>query len=318
MAKSPHRLLQSALSLVLIAFAASLGGSIASAPKASGATLPQHPILERAHEDLLQFEGQCWPWVRRVVEDSTGLTIGFGYRSGFAEAGAQEVSLADAGPGDVIQLADDANAGPWANYPGLHTAIIVSIEEPGVFTVIDSNSKWDGIVRLRPNYDPLASAARYSWIDVHVYRFPLPSDPVQLPDPDQAPPPSEPPPGNGDESLASATVNTPNDCLNLRTHAGFAPANVIWCLPHASLVKLLGNSSTADGYDWLDVSSPWGTGWVASLYVSGTVGSAGGEGAPQLPPDSPSDTNEETSESEPPITTFHKTVVGMVTANATN
>src|SRR3546814_9656002 len=38
-------------------------------------------------------------------------------------------------------------------------------------TVIDSNSQWDGIVRIREQYDPQAAAARYPTLRVHAYRF---------------------------------------------------------------------------------------------------------------------------------------------------
>ncbi|MFQ5382533.1 MAG: hypothetical protein ACE5EF_13070, partial [Dehalococcoidia bacterium] len=137
------------IALSLIVGGISLWGPLA----ASRAAAPDHPLVARAFEDLGTYQGECWPWVRQVVADSLGVRMGFDYRQGFFDAGAVEVHLAEAAPGDVIQLADDSYTNPDADYPGLHTAIIVSVEGPGTFEVIDSNSQWDGIVRTRSGYD---------------------------------------------------------------------------------------------------------------------------------------------------------------------
>src|SRR5690606_3325042 len=112
-------------------------------------------------------------FVKNVVREATGYEMGFGYRSGYLDAGAFEVSPSEAQAGDIIQIADDSNSDPGASYPGLHTVIIMANNGDGTFDAIDSNQRWDGVVRLRPNYDPAAAAARYPGLNYRIYRFPI-------------------------------------------------------------------------------------------------------------------------------------------------
>ncbi len=260
MPKSPPRPALTVFVVLLLA-AATVGATTLREPStANGLDVPEHPIVQRAWRDLGSYQGQCWIWVQEVVRDATGRTMGFGYRDGFFEAGAYEVPIAEAAPGDVIQLADDLNAGPGVDYFGLHTAIIVSVDGPGTFTVIDSNSQWDGIVRTRSPYDPAASADRYSWISFHVYRFPL--------DPGLEPPPSPTPFPLPDGD--SARVDADGDCLNLRstpTTVG-GRTNIVDCLADGSEIVALGPIADADGYTWLQVATRSGVGWVAKEFVA--------------------------------------------------
>lgn len=238
-----------------------------AAPNAATST---NAIVARALQDTGTWQGECWPWVRKVVEEATDHTMGFDYREGFFEAGAVEVKPANARPGDVIQLADDSHTAPDADYLGLHTAIVMENLGNGKFKVIDSNSNWDGMVRIR-EYDPGAAAARYANISYHVYRFPnvgevLVSDP---PTPEIVPSPFV----SGD----SAVTNTPSDCLNLRSGAGSNFA-AITCLKDRTVVKIAGDTVNVSGRKWTKVTTSAGTGWVASDFLTKTASGAGGAG----------------------------------------
>ena len=188
--------------------------ALAAFAHASAATTSTNPIVTRALRDLGTYQGECWTWMKQVVQDSTGAKVGFDYRFGYLDAGAVEVALKDAGQGDIIQIANDAWSTADADYDGLHTAIIISVNRDGTFEIIDSNQNWDGMVNLRSGYDPAARAAAKG-LNFHVYRFGAGSSSV----------PAKPvvtvagPVAAGD----LARVNTPGDCLRLRN----APAGTI-------------------------------------------------------------------------------------------
>ena len=148
-----------AIAGVLIAFLAVI--AVERVRTADAATQEYTGIAAVALQYEGTYQGQCWPWVQRVVLEATGRQMGYDYRLGFFEAGAFEVSVDEARAGDVIQIADDSYTAPDANYDGLHTAIVLDNYGGGVFRVIDSNSQWDGMVRIRDNYSPAASAVRY-------------------------------------------------------------------------------------------------------------------------------------------------------------
>jgi len=209
--------------------------------------------------------------MRAVVAEATGRNVGFDYRLGYFEAGSVEVSPGEATNGDIIQIASDANSGPWASYPGLHTAIIIDNLGGGVFNAIDSNQNWDEMVRLRPNYNPYAKAADYG-LQVHIYRIPGGG-------PDGTTVAAEPV-ASGD----TATVAT--SCLNLRSSASLSGTRID-CLPNGTQVTVTGGPVYADGHAWVSVSTPYGTGWVASEYLrrgSGPATSAGAEAEPVAGP----------------------------------
>ena len=235
------------------AFAADLdvNSGAAAAPSASGLN-----IADEALKDLGTWQGQCFTWVKDVVQRATGATMGWGYRDGYLSAGAVEISLAEAARGDIIQLADDSNSGAGAFYLGLHTAIVLENLGGGVVDAIDSNQNWDEVVRLRPSYDPAASAARYVGISMHVYRFPGGSA-VDAP----APTPTELSAGD------LAVVSADGDCLRLRSTPSLSGTRLD-CLADGSTVTITGSAVTADGLEWLPVSTTLGSGWMAAMYLA--------------------------------------------------
>lgn len=263
--------------LLVLAVAATGGAAPVRAQDVPDVT---HPVAQRAMLDLETHQGECWPWVRKVVIESTGHEMGFGYRDGFFEGGAVEVSLHEAVQGDVIQIADDEDAGPGVDYPGLHTAIVLANNGGGTFTVIDSNSQWDGIVRLRFDYDPLAAAARYAYLDVHAYRFPLTPDTY----PGAEPPDPEPPAfAEGD----TVRIAAGGDCLNLRLGPSLGDA-IIRCIADGTVLDVEGTPAWSGGRYWLPVSHEGTTAWVAAEFVAPSVPEdpedAGGAAVDDPPP----------------------------------
>lgn len=257
---SPHR---SALAAIVVAFVAAV--SLLSSPTPSAAA-PTHPIAVRALEDLGTWQGECWQWMKEVVHSATGMTVGFGYRDGYLEAGAVEVSAAQAQAGDIIQIVDDDWDGPGADYNGLHTAIILENNGDGTFEAIDSNQKWDGMVRMRPGYDPEA-AARARGLDVHFYRISGEAPPSTAPAADASAKSINF--GKGDR----ATVNTPGECLRMRSEPG---GDIVSCVPHGTSVVVVSSPLAALGMTWVQVQTSSGTGWMASQYLAQSVTTAAG------------------------------------------
>ncbi len=220
------------------------------------------PIVDTALKYLDTHGGQCWTFMRNVVAEATGRQVGFDYRQGFFEAGAVEVSAEEALAGDIIQIASDANTAPWASYPGLHTAIIMENLGGGVFNAIDSNQNWDEWVRLRPNYNPYAAAARYG-LQVHIYRIPGGSA-------SDAAIPASVATDSGEWAAGdTAVVATGSDCLNLRSGASLSATRVT-CLPSGTSLTAAGGTVAADGFVWLEVNAAEHYGWVAAMYVNRT------------------------------------------------
>lgn len=217
-------------------------------------------IIQAAMPHIGTHGGQCWTFVRQVVQEAMGRSLGFDYRQGYFEAGAVEVTLEDAIPGDIIQIADDAHTDMSASYLGLHTAIVLENFGGGVFTVIDSNSQWDEMVRIRENYNPRASAGRYAGMNVRVYRFggegTIPESAARTVEPTS-------PAGVGD----TARVAAGGDCLNLRSGAGTG-SQVVTCLPHGTQLRVISEPVVAGVLSWVQVETPDGlTGWVATTYL---------------------------------------------------
>ena len=253
--------LRPALAAILVAFVAA--ATLLSTPT-PGSAAPTHPIAVRALEDLGTWQGECFIWMKKVVYEATGKQVGFGYRQGYLDAGAIEVSVAEAQAGDIIQIVSDDWDGPGADYNGLHTAIILENNGDGTFDAIDSNQKWDGMVRERPNYDP-AAAARSRGIDFHIYRItgeaPPSGERVAAPAPEVA--------TKGDR----ATVNTPGECLRMRDEPG---GSIVSCLPHGTQVVIVSGPLTALGIQWVQVQTSAGTGWMASQYLEVSTTTAAG------------------------------------------
>ena len=235
---------------------------------------PAHPIIATALQYEGAYGGECWTFMKKVVKEATGRDVGFDYRDGYLEAGAVEVRIADARPGDIIQIADDRNTTPSADYGGLHTAFIIDNLGRGLFNVIDSNSNFDGMVRVRYDYDPAASAARYG-IQFHIYRIGTGAFTPPAPKPTATP--SVTPLRLGDRAIVSAQ----GDCLNLRSGAGVGQP-IIRCIPDKTPVTLLSDAVTVGGRQWLQVSSSLGNGWVAAEYLAPTE-AKGSASAPTSP-----------------------------------
>ncbi|MCC6381205.1 MAG: SH3 domain-containing protein [Dehalococcoidia bacterium] len=226
-------------SLVLVLGA---GGSGASA-ETNG------PIAATALKYVGTHGGQCWTFMQQVVFEATGRHVGGDYRQGYFDAGAVEVSADEATNGDIIQIADDSNTSPWASYPGLHTAIVLTNLGGHRFDAVDSNQNWDEMVNLRPGYDPYAAAARYG-LQVHIYRVS----------------------GNAAAAVPTlavgdgATVSADPGCLNLRGQAGLGGA-ILDCLPSGTTVSVVDGPASADGFVWVKVETARGSGWVAARYL---------------------------------------------------
>lgn len=219
------------------------------------AEAPESPIATTARKYLGTRGGQCWTFMQKVVKETTGRSMVGDYRRAYLDAGAVEVSKEDAASGDIIQIALDGNSGPWASYPGLHTAIVLKNLSGGRFDAIDSNQNWDEMVSLRPDYDPYTAASRYG-LQVHIYRF----TPGALP-------PVAPKVAPSLVSGTAALVDADGDCLNLRSAAS-PTATKITCLGAGTALTILGAPVSAGGMAWVQVQTPAGKGWVASQFLS--------------------------------------------------
>ena len=250
MPMSPHR---PALAAILVAFVAVL--TAFATQTASAAPTPSNPIVQRAMLDLGTYQGECWMWMKEVIRDATGSEVGFDYHYGYLEGGAVEVSVADAAPGDVIQIVNDAWTEPDADYSGLHTAIILSANGDGSFEVIDSNQNYDGMVALRSRYNP-ASISSSRGLNFHIYRFGEVADSTRVVDVPTVAGPVE----SGDK----ARINTPGDCLRLRTAPG---GTITHCLGHNTRVTITGAPRTVEGTSWVPVETVAGPGWMAASFL---------------------------------------------------
>lgn len=254
----PNVLSRWALLGVLMAALAPVALLGASRP-AQAQSAPNGPIAATAMTYLGTHGGQCWTFMASVVREATGhIVAGGGYREAYFLAGATEVTADEARNGDIIQIASDASGSSWAAYPGLHTAIILENLGGGTFNAVDSNQNWDEMVRLRPNYDPYAAAARYG-LQVHIYRFPG---------------------GGPGESGAAASIPAvevvwgagaqavvePGSCLNLRSEPSLSSSKIT-CLTAGTGVAVTGGTVQADGYTWVPVTTASGSGWVAGNYL---------------------------------------------------
>ncbi len=279
MPESPRRALAVGLGLVMLVAAVVAAGQPAESSRAQAT---EHPIVTVAKQYLNTYQGDCWPFVRKVVLEATGKQMGFGYIQGFLEGGAYEVPYSEARNGDIVQIVDDARPGPGVSYNGLHTAIIVDVNPDGTFHALDSNQKWDGVVRWRPNYNPALRAAQLG-LNVHVFRFDAGSGGGGGA---PAPAPAEPPDGT------PATVSADGDGLRLRSEPS-TTASIIATIPDGTTVWITGPLAPGGGLLWAPVyTHGWGHGWMAAAYlvVQGEsppppppTGGTGGSGAAAMP-----------------------------------
>src|SRR6185312_9026007 len=141
MPMSQHR---PALAAILVAFVAVLSLSAVTFASADSSSPITNPIAVTALKYEGTYQGQCWVFMKKVVFEATGQEIGFDYRQGYFDAGATEVSAADAQQGDIIQIANDADTSPDASY--------------------------DGLVHERDGYDP-GDRASANGLSFHIYRI---------------------------------------------------------------------------------------------------------------------------------------------------
>lgn len=263
------------VALMLLAFSV-IAPAALSLPRTTEAQEANSPIAAAALRRLGTQGGQCWTFMQEVVAEGSGRRVGFDYRAGFFEAGAVEVSAEEAANGDIIQIASDGNTGAWASYPGLHTSVVLKNLGNNRFDVIDSNQNWDEMVRLRPNYDPYAAAAR-NGLQVHIYRIPL-SDAPALPASASAP-------TTAVELAAgdTATVAAGGDCLNLRSGASTTSSRIA-CLPTGTQVTATGETKTSGGMTWVQVETSKGVGWMAANFLAKTASAVEAEPAPGAEP----------------------------------
>ena len=224
-----------------------------------------------------QQQGECFPWMRRVVQAATGVVITTDYRLGYLQAGAIEVTPAAAQNGDIIQIANDANTAPAADYPGLHTTFILENQGGGKYEVVDSNSNYDGIVRVRDQYDPAASAARYPGVTFHIYRLPARATgaPAVTPPASLVNTPGVIPIGS------TAVIAADGDCLRVRSIAGLSGA-VTDCLPTGARVTVTQPGPNVDGYHWVTITTGAITGWASEQYLRASSGTVTGAAAPPV------------------------------------
>lgn len=287
---SQHR---RAVAAILVALFAML--TLAVGPSAAAAQSgPTNPIAQVALSYVGQHGGQCWVFVQNVVRQATGIQMGFDYREGFLAPiqgpGAVEVSVQQAQPGDIIQIANDADTAPDADYPGLHTSIIVNNNGDGTFEVVDSNFNFDETVTEHNGYDPAADAARFG-LEFHIYRFPTsggtPAAPSQV---------SAEPIAQGD----TVVVRTGSDVLNLRSSPTTDQPNVIAKLANGTLLTATGSPITNQTGSWVPVETASGqTGWVSAAWVVRAPAAASTSGAAPLKP----------------VFSFHVVVPMVVTGN---
>ncbi|HEY4670169.1 MAG TPA: hypothetical protein VIH05_10380 [Tepidiformaceae bacterium] len=247
-----HRRLTLAGAVVALLMVVGVGTAL---PEAQ-ASNRESPIVQVALPYNGTYQGECWIWVKKVVLEATGRQMGYDYREGFFEAGAVEVSAEDARPGDIIQLISDAYTSPWADYPGMHTAIVLENHGQGRFTVIDSNSRWDGVVRIRSNFLPAAAAARHG-IQYHIYRI----DPEAEQAAQQFVEIDEwwlDPVDTGDV----VRITSEEGCVSLRASSG-PGSDVQACLPDGLLVLVTGQPVKGAGRTWLPVEVGPLRGWVS-------------------------------------------------------
>lgn len=113
-----------------------------------------------------QYGDQCKEFVRTVIQDAGGGTIGSGYRNCYGDT---EIQPSQAMWGDIIQTCNDSDSDKY--YPGTHSAIVLENKGDNNFKVVDSN--WnitpDGIVRIGDRN--LFSWASKKGTQTHYYRL---------------------------------------------------------------------------------------------------------------------------------------------------
>ena len=76
-------------------------------------------------------------------------------------------------------------------------------------------------------------------------------------------------PGEGDLQPGSpAIIDSPGDCVNLRSEPDATAENVITCLGHGIAVEILEVGPSTPEFDWYRISSPEGEGYISGEFLS--------------------------------------------------
>ncbi len=258
------------------------GNNVVSGPPPQlGGSYPNARIAEVGLQRLGQHGGQCKEAVNIWVAIASGgaQRLGGDYLENYRREGGSEVSRDQTAEGDIIQL-----NGPDGRYyyEGMHTAVIVShATGSDVFEVVDSNSRWDEIVREHA-WNPYVTAAAHG-LSVHIWRMgsvgspesaptgtgetraPAPTEhkpaPRSEPPPSSSPPSSSPPPTTYAETTGGVTHTWTN-----YTNAG---GNQGPSIPANATVQIsckLTGFRVEDGNTWWYriASPPWSGNYYAS------------------------------------------------------
>lgn len=164
---SPPVLLEILMRPALRRRSMALGAAVAclAAPAVASAISAADILSAAQRASNGQHGGQCKIFVNQAVASASGGRIQLSrYHAGFKAAGAVEVDLTFAGPGDIIQVTPAGSTEAtvetlWRRGGPLHSAIVVNNRGDGSFDVIDSN--WDGNERVsRHVFNPTEWASR--------------------------------------------------------------------------------------------------------------------------------------------------------------
>jgi hypothetical protein len=153
-----------------------------------GGSYPNARIAEVGLQRLGQHGGQCKEAVNIWVAIASGGAqhLGGDYLANYRYEGGTEVSRDQTVEGDIIQL-----NGPNGKYyyEGMHTAVVVShAAGSDVFEVVDSNSRWDEVVREHA-WNPYVTAQAHG-LTVHIWRMGSAGSPESTPVSSNPPPKS--------------------------------------------------------------------------------------------------------------------------------
>lgn len=131
------------------------------APDCPGADGPQQGFsvkqaLAMAQSEIGQYfptgynqEGECIKSVQRWVNNSGGYFSMGGVVAGYTASPALRVTDGSLRPGDVIQYENLAS--PDIFLTGVHTYMVLAVNNDGTHDIIESNYNWDGQVGVRHN-----------------------------------------------------------------------------------------------------------------------------------------------------------------------
>lgn len=174
MFKAAGRKVPKVLSVLLVALMPLLG-VVATAPAAhavqsfNNALVADMGLLELGTSRPTGYNqpGECIKSVQRWVANAGGYFGGGGVVSGYINSGAQEVTLASAVKGDVIQYTA-ATGNVDDNWSHVHTVVVIDNLGNSRFNIVQSNSPaGSGLVTRVDNWTPMPASG---WVS-RVWRF---------------------------------------------------------------------------------------------------------------------------------------------------